>query len=306
MKIAFLYAGQGSQYVGMGQEFYDSYVQFREIFNQNSLEFNLKEICFEDKNGLLDKTQYTQPCITAYQVALTNVIFQHGIRPEYTVGVSLGEYSALYAAGVWNANEVLEIVSYRGKVMEECVRGKVCLTASIIGLSNQCVEDICKKCSQIGVVQVTNYCCSGNVSVGGEKKAVEAVMNKAQKAGAKYCILQRSCYPFHTTLLEDAGEKIYERLQETKMREMGSTVVFNYVGRAKKNDETIAELLKAQTYNCIYLEKSIRFLEREGVDTMIDLGPGNTIGRIVKRIVPGVKVYSISNPSDIENLALEI
>lgn len=102
MEIAFLYAGQGSQYVGMGKDFYDMYETFRTSFDQFTTRLNLKEICFEDRNGILDKTENTQPCIVAYQIALTNLLFELGIRPQYTLGVSLGEYSALYAAGVWN------------------------------------------------------------------------------------------------------------------------------------------------------------------------------------------------------------
>lgn len=306
MRIAFLYAGQGSQYVGMGKEFYNSYVQFKEIFDHHSLKIDLKEICFEDKNNLLNKTQYTQPCTVAYQVALTNILFQYGIKPKYTAGISLGKYSALYAAGVWNAAEVLEIVSYRGIVMEECTHGRKYLTASIIGLPNQCIENICKKCSNIGIVQVTNYCCSGNVSIGGEKRAVEATMIKAREAGAKHCIMQHSTYPFHTSLLEGAGEKIYEFLQKTQIKEMNNVVVFNYTGYPKRSGETIPGLLKAQISNCIYFEKSIRFLEKEGVDTIFDLGPGNSVGRIIRRIVPDMKVYSINNPLDIKKLIKEI
>lgn len=302
MKIAFLYSGQGSQYVGMGREFYDYYSSFRDTLDCCSLKINLKEICFEDPNGLLDKTEYTQPCIVAYQVAVTNVLFQHGIHPQYTLGVSLGEYSALYAADVWDAETVLDIVSYRGKTMEECVKDMSCLTASIIGLSNECMEELCKECSKYGIVQITNYCCSGNVSIGGEKEAVEKAMNLAKKEGAKYCIPLKSCYPFHTGLLSEAGEKIYEYIKKVDMREMTSTVVFNYVGRKRKDDETIEGLLRMQIQNPIQLEKSIHFLEKENIDMIIDLGPGDTNSRLVRRISPTMKCISIKQPSDLECL----
>lgn len=196
----------------------------------------------------------------------------------------------------------MDIVSYRGKVMEACVKGMSCLTASIIGLSDEIVKEICMKCASKGVVQITNYCCIGNITIGGEREAVEQAMDMARNAGAKYCIPLRSNYPFHTKLLYEAGEKTFEYIKNRNMGEMTSKVVFNYVGRTKREDESIAELLNMQVQSCIQLEKSIHFLEKNGVDIVIDLGPGNMNTKLIKRITPTIRVFSLNHPHDIEEI----
>lgn len=301
MKIAFIYAGQGSQYVGMGKEFYKECTTFRKIFDNSPVEFDLKKTCFENNNNL-NKTEYTQPCITAYQIGITNVLLENGIKPEYVAGISLGEYAALYTAGVWTANKTIEIVSFRGKIMEDCVKELDCKTVSIIGLSNDFVEKICKECSNLGVVEITNYCCSGNITIGGERLAVDAAVKTAYSQGAKHCIKLKSDYPFHTKLLQIAGEKLFEYINKTDMEEMKVPVVFNYTGSPLKENESIPYLLKMQVQNCIYLEKSIRYLANMGVDTIIEIGPQNNISNIIKRICPTMKVFPVDEPKSIKYL----
>ncbi len=303
MSIGFLFSGQGSQCTGMGKNFYEQYKEFRDIYDNADVGFDIAKMCFDESEAArLNETQYTQPCLVAYQIGVAEILKKLNIQPEYVAGVSLGEYSALYTAGVWDTQTTLKLVRQRGILMEDSVKQiDDCKTVSIIGLSYKEIEEICLECSDYGVVEVSIYCCDGNVSVAGQTIAVDKVMEMAKKRGAKHCIPLKSPYPFHTSLLHDVGEELEKLLGTVEMRAMQIPVIFNYTGDLK-GDQNISYLLKMQVQSSIYLEKTIRYMEKAGVDTIIEISPDNVNAKIINRISKKIRTYSINDVGDVQEL----
>ena len=173
MKLAVLYAGQGAQHPGMGKEFYESSPAFRAAFDSAALDFDLHRVCFEDPDGVLNQTEYTQPCMVAFACGVTAVLAEHGVQPAYVAGLSLGEYSALEAAGVFTAKQAIELAAYRGKAMAEAAKGIDCGMTAVLGLDRTALSACCEQASALGCVQICNYNCPGQLVIGGEKAAVE-------------------------------------------------------------------------------------------------------------------------------------
>ena len=173
MKLAVLYAGQGAQHPGMGKEFYESSPAFRAAFDSAALDFDLHHVCFEDPDGVLNQTEYTQPCMVAFACGVTAVLAEHGVQPAYAAGLSLGEYSALEAAGVFTAKQAIELAAYRGKAMADAAKGIDCGMTAVLGLDRTALSACCEEASALGCVQICNYNCPGQLVIGGEKAAVD-------------------------------------------------------------------------------------------------------------------------------------
>ena len=184
MKLAVLYAGQGAQHPGMGKEFYDESPAFRAAFDAADLDFDLHRVCFEDPDGVLNQTEYTQPCMVAFACGVTAVLAEKGVRPAYTAGLSLGEYSALESAGVFTAKQAIELAAYRGKAMADAAKGIACGMTAVLNLSREALQACCEEASALGVVQICNYNCPGQLVIGGEKAAVDKAGELALAAGA--------------------------------------------------------------------------------------------------------------------------
>ena len=182
MKLAVLYAGQGAQHPGMGKEFYEGSPAFRAAFDSAELDFDLHRVCFEDPDGLLNQTEYTQPCMVAFACGVTAVLAQQGVKPAYVAGLSLGEYSALEAAGVFTAKQAIELAAYRGKAMAEAAKGIDCGMTAVLNLDRQALAACCEQAAQLGCVQICNYNCPGQLVIGGEKAAVEKAGGKTSSA----------------------------------------------------------------------------------------------------------------------------
>lgn len=300
MNIAYIYAGQGSQKVGMGKDFYEEYSSFRDIFDNVPVDFDLKTLCFEGPEEQLSQTQYTQPCMVAFAAAVTDILKSEGIEPKIAAGLSLGEYSALYAAGVFDKQTVISLAAFRGNAMANAVIGIECGMVAVLGLDREPLLKVCKEASSLGVVQICNYNCPGQLVISGEAAAVNKASELAKQAGAKRCVPLKVSGPFHTTLMKPAGDALREKFAEVNFGEMQIPVVFNAIGREKSDDETIPQLLEKQVQSSVYFEDSIRYMVDQGIDTFIEIGPGKTLSGFVKKTVKGVKTYNIDDAAGLK------
>ena len=216
MRLAFLFAGQGSQKVGMGKDFYESRPEFAEILDAVNLDFDLKELMFSGPEEQLSQTRYTQPCMAAFAAGVTAILKKEGITPDYVAGLSLGEYSALHAAGVFDAKTLVELVAFRGKAMEEAAKGIACKMSAVMGMESGTLQEVCEKaCGQTGkYVTVSNFNCTGQYVICGEEEAVAAAETLAKEAGAKRSMPLKVNGPFHTKFMQPAGEALKKKFNE--------------------------------------------------------------------------------------------
>lgn len=283
-KTAFLYAGQGSQRTGMGKDFYEIYPEFRRVFDSADLDFDIHEICFHNPDNLLLRTEYTQPCMVAYACGVTAVLRERKILPDYVCGLSLGEYSALHAAGVWDAKTAIETVALRGRAMAEASRGIKSGMTAIISLDEGTTQSCCDQAGRLGVVAITNYNCPGQIVIGGEKAAVDEAARLCKEAGAKRCLSLAVSGPFHTCLMESAGEVLREYFRKIEFKPMTVPVLFNCLGREANERENISDLLVQQVKSTVKMGKCIKQLFDLGVDRFIEIGPGTTLSGFVKKV----------------------
>lgn len=290
MKLGIIYAGQGSQVVGMGKSFYP-----REIFDQNE---DLKELCFNGPLEKLSYTPYTQPCMVMVATIITDLLKEHGIVPDYTAGLSLGEYSALYCAGVFKRQQVIDLARFRGKVMQEAVSEIESEMIAVLGMKEELLQDLCHQASSLGVVSISNYNCPGQLVVAGEKKAVEKVKELALENKARRVIALNTSGPFHTSLLKEASLALKERFKKETFHEMKIPVIFNTLDHEIEY-QSIPEILEKQVMSPVYFEKSIRYMIDQGVDTIIEVGPGKVLSGFVRKIDRSIQLYQIE---DMESL----
>lgn len=299
MKTAFVYAGQGSQAVGMGQELYENFSVAKNIFDDIALDFDVKKLCFEGPIETLSQTQYTQPCMVATAIAITEVLKEQGVVPEMVAGLSLGEYSALYAAGVFDRKTALDLVRYRGIIMEEAVRNINSKMVAVLGLERGLVEQACAKGSEFGLVQAANYNCPGQIVIGGEVEAVDKAAEYALELKAKRVVPLNVSGPFHTSLLEPASKKLAEKLSTVSFGDMQIPVVFNTTAKEIMPKQTIADLLTKQIMSPVYLEDSIRYMLDRGVYTFVEIGPGKVLSGFIKKIAKDTAIYQAEDVASI-------
>ena len=304
MKLGFLYAGQGSQHPGMGADLYEAYPAFRAVIDQAAkrVDFDLKEISFTDSQGVLNQTRYTQPCMVAFAAGLTAVLTEQGIVPAAAAGLSLGEYSALHAAGVFDAVTAVELVAFRGKAMEEAAAGRPSAMMAVLGLDREPLQAACGQASALGCVVIANYNCPGQLVIGGEKDAVERAAALAKEAGARRCLPLKVSGPFHTPLMAPAGDALAERFRTVDFHQSAIPVVFNCLGDVKDDSVTIPELLVRQVQSSVYMEDSIRAMAGLGIDAFVEIGPGKALSGFVKKTVPEIPVCAVETAADVEAL----
>lgn len=308
MKIAFMYAGQGSQTVGMGKDFYEAYPEFRQVMDHTDVGFDVKQCCFEGPAEQLNTTKYTQPCMVAFAVGVTKILEKHGIHPEMAAGLSLGEYSALHAAGVFTDQQVISLVAYRGQSMAEAVVDRPCKMAAVLNLGREAVQEACAKAraefanQEMNVVEPTNYNCPGQIVISGDVEPVDRAIELLMEAGAKRCLPLKVSGPFHTSLMKPAGDKLKVRFESENFGDMKFPVVFNTLGRGKTEEESIKDLLERQVQSSIYIEDSIRYMAEQGIDTIIEIGPGKALSKFVAKTCPEITCYGVENMADLEKL----
>lgn len=301
MKIGFLYAGQGSQHVGMGKDLYDNYPEFAEVFDNLELDFDVKKCCFEGPIEQLGQTRYTQPCMVAFAVGVTKILQSKGIKPEIAAGLSLGEYSALYASGVFDEKQVIDLVAYRGKSMEEAVTGRDTGMIAVMSLDREIIKECCKQAeeefadSPYHIAEVANYNTPVQVTVSGDTPVITRAGELMMEKGARRIVPVAVSGPFHTSLMKPAGDKLAERFKNEHFGEMEFPVLFNATGKELASGKTIPEMLELQVQSSVYFEDSIKYMIEQGVDTFVEIGPGKTLSGFVKKIDRALTTYSVED-----------
>jgi len=301
MKLAFLYAGQGSQHAGMGKDLYEQNEAFRAVFDSVQLDFDHKALCFDGPDETLSDTRYTQPCMAAFACGVTAALAAEGIVPEAAAGLSLGEYSALACAGVFTPEQAIRLAAFRGAAMASAVQGRACGMAAVLGLAREALAECCEKASEQGVCEIANYNCPGQLVIAGDEAAVNAACALAKEAGARRCVPLKVSGPFHTSLMAPAGDALKDRFANEAFGEMKLPVVFNCLGRAKAEDESIPALLVRQVQSSVYFEGSIRWLDENGFDTVVEVGPGKALSAFVKKTAKSIRVLNVEDVPSLES-----
>jgi len=284
MKTALLFAGQGSQYVGMGKDLYDAYPIAKKYYDQaeDILKTPIKEICFNGPEDKLKATENTQPAILLISYVVYKILESEGLVSDTFAGFSLGEYSALTSAGIIKFEDAIKLVRDRGLIMDEAVKGIDGAMAAILGLEDEQVEEICSKVE--GLVVPANYNCPGQLVISGEKSAVEKACDLAESMDAKRTVILNVSGPFHSPLLEKASENLKKVLDKIEFLPMGSKKILSNVTANYHVEAQIKEALVRQMYSPVRWRKTIENLISEGYDTFIEIGPGKTLSGFMKSI----------------------
>ena len=305
-KIAFLFAGQGSQAPGMGQELAQNYKCADDTFNEASeaLGFDIKDMIFNGDKETLMITENTQPTIVTMSVAALRVLEEKGIKPDVVAGLSLGEYTAHVASGSLDFKDAVRLVRKRGKYMQEEVPVGVGAMAAILGLNADEVREAAKKASEFGVCSGANFNCPGQIVVSGQKEAVEKCCEFAKEMGAKRAVMLDVSAPFHCSLLTGAGEKLAKELESVEVHDMNVPIITNVNAEYISDKSEIKDLLIKQVSNSVLWEDSIRRMIADGVDTFIEIGPGKTLSGFMKKIDKEMRVFNVEDIASLEK-ALE-
>lgn len=292
MKTAWIFAGQGAQSVGMGKDFYDQYPTFRKMMDTPVLDFDLKQLCFEE-NSLLNNTAYAQSCIFAVSAGMAQLLKEEGLVPEAVLGLSLGEYTAYWCADSFDFEAGLQLTRQRGMLMDRALPEGEGAMAAILMLDEAKIKQACHEASPYGIVEIANYNAPGQIVITGQTQAVLKTMEICLEKGARRTIRLQVSGAFHSSLLQDAAKQLEEVLNQTKIEGPRLPVVSNCTGRFEK--EPVRSLLKRQLTSSVYFENSIRMLVEQGFTTFVEIGPGKTCSSFVKKISPEAQTYNVGN-----------
>jgi len=296
-KTAFIFSGQGSQYVGMGKDLYDNFSAARKIYDEADevLNESISKFCFEGPEEKLQETEITQPAVLTHSIACYSVLKEEGIIPDMVAGLSLGEYSALVASESLEFCDAVPLVKKRGKYMQEAVPIGKGTMAAIIGLERDQVIEICREAADEGVVEAANFNCPGQIVVAGEVKAVNKAVELAKSKGAKKAVMLAVSAPFHCSLLKPAADKLARELDNVVIKENKIPLVSNVNADFVSGANKIKQLLIKQMNSPVFWEDCIKKMISSGVDTFIEVGPGKALSSFVKKIDKTMKVANVED-----------
>ena len=299
MKTAFLFSGQGSQYIGMGQDLYEKEPLVKEYFDKASsiLGYDLAEICFNNEE-LLNQTKYTQPAIFTLSIAILKVLEQKGLSAEVLAGLSLGEYSALVASGSLTFEEGLELVKKRSQLMAAAVEPGKGKMVAVLNTPVQVIEDVCSK---ISGVSIANYNTPKQIVIGGESQMVDETVNRLREAGVKKIIPLNVSGPFHTPMYASVAKDLRDIFDDMTWQPMKIPVIGNVEAKALL-DEKLLDLLSQQVMKPVRFYESIEEFGRMGVERVVEIGPGKTLTSFVKRIDKTIATYNVENIESLQAL----
>lgn len=302
-KTAFIFPGQGAQYIGMSREFYEQIPACREVFElaSEASGLDIAALCFEE-NEKINITEYTQICMLAAEAAILKALQEKGYQPDVTAGLSLGEYGALMAAGVLDFKDAFALVRKRGIYMQEAVPTGGAMSA-VLGLHAAAIEEICRNIE--GTVSVANYNCPGQIVITGAEEAVLEAGEKCKEAGAKRVVPLKVSGPFHSQMLSGAGEKLGEELQNVQIQEYQIPYLSNVIADYVTEPSAVKDLLKLQVSSPVRWQQSVEKMIADGVDEFVEIGPGRTLSGFMRKINKDVKVCNIDKMEDFEKFVAE-
>ena len=303
-KTAFMFPGQGSQCVGMGADFYEACPKARAVYDMASelIGIDMKKLCFEE-NEKLDITEYTQAALVTTCLAMTRAVEEKGLFPDITAGLSLGEYSAIAAAGGMMDTDAIRLVRKRGILMQNAVPPGVGAMCAVMAPDAEKIENELK---MMDGVSVANYNCPGQIVITGRKERVEAAAEKLKEAGAKRTVMLNVSGPFHSPLLVPAGEKLAQELENTKLFDLKIPYVTNVTAQTVEDISLTRELLARQVSAPVRWMQSMELMIASGIDIFVEIGPGKTLSGFIRRIDRNVKCFNVGTWEEAEKAAEQL
>lgn len=300
--IGLVFPGQGSQSVGMGKSLCEAHPAIKQVYEEASavLGYDSATLCFEGPAERLNLTEYTQPALLVSSIAALKTLESAGIQPVAVAGHSLGEYSALVAAGGVSFRDAVGLVQKRGRYMSEAVAPGTGLVAALLGLTPDVVKDVCRAASVVGVVAAANFNSPGQVVIAGEKAAVERAIELAKQQGCKKAIPLPVSVPVHTPLMQRAADRLAKDLAAIRWSDLRAPLINNAEARPISRANEIHASLVKQLPSSVLWEDTIRTMGTMGVTTFVEVGPGAVLTGLIKRILPEARLLNVNDPKSLE------
>lgn len=308
-KVAFVFPGQGAQAVGMGKDAFEASSSSKAIFDQADevLGYRLSDLIFSGPEEELKLTYHTQPALLTVSIALIKWLTEAGVKPDYVAGHSLGEYSALVAAGVLSFEDAVKTVRLRGEFMDQALPAGQGAMAAVLGAEREALTALCEQISaSVDVVELANVNCPGQIVVSGSKAGVAAVVERGKEAGAKRVIPLEVSGPFHSSLMKPAAARLLGVLERLTLQSPTVPVVVNVTAAPVQDKEQIRQLLAQQVYSPVLWEDSVRRLIADGVDTFVEIGSGSVLSGLIKKIDREVTCHTLNSVSAIQKFLEEV